>query len=353
MIDWADPTLALLHGGPGGWALVAGLPIGQADAVPVSSPDAQAWAPVDGAVIVQHDYEGASWTSAIGAKMPAPAAPDLVIPRLAAPLEPAWSAEVHQAKVRDIQARIGRGDCYQVNLAVPFTGRLAAGDDAALFAALLRASPAPFAAFIRRPGQPTVISHSPENLVAWSGSSAVSSPIKGTRRREPGREDEVRADLVASAKDRAELAMIVDLARNDLGRVSVPGSVRVAAAARLMDLPYVHHLVADVVATLRPGTTVEDLLTALFPAGSITGAPKKMAMQVIAALEGRPRGAYCGAFGWRTADAGQLAVAIRTALVDGDRVTLWAGSGITADSDPVAEWDEVRAKADGMARVIT
>jgi len=289
--------------------------------------------------------------SAPATLLPAPAAPEVPSPRLAAPLEPAWSAAEHQAKVRDIQARIARGDCYQVNLAVPFTARLAVGDDLAVFAALLRASPAPFAAFLRRPGRPSVISHSPENLVAWEGRQAVSSPIKGTRRREPGREDAVRADLLASAKDRAELAMIVDLARNDLGRVAVPGSVRVAEPARLLDLPYVHHLVADVVATLRPGTSADDLITALFPAGSITGAPKKMAMEVIAALEGRPRDAYCGAFGWRTSEAGQLAVAIRTASVQDGRLTLWAGSGITADSDPAAEWDEVRAKADGMGRV--
>jgi para-aminobenzoate synthetase component 1 len=349
VIPWDHPELALLHGGPGGWALcTVATPAGH-PAPP--GPDPRAWAPHDGAVIVQRDYEGTSWTSTPAALLPAPAAPDLPPPRLAAGWEPAWSAEAHQAKVRDIQARIARGDCYQVNLAVPFTARLAAGDDLAVFAALLRASPAPFAAFLRRPGRPTVISHSPENLVAWDGRQAVSSPIKGTRRRELGREDAVRADLLASAKDRAELAMIVDLARNDLGRVAVPGSVRVADPARLLDLPYVHHLVADVVATLRPAATADDLVAALFPAGSITGAPKRMAMEVIAALEGRPRGPYCGAFGWRTADAGQLAVAIRTALVAGDRVTLWAGSGITADSDPAAEWDEVRAKADGMGRV--
>ena len=145
--------------------------------------------------------------------------------------------------------------------------------------------------------------------------------------------------------------MIVDLMRNDLGRVAVPGSVRVAEPARLLDLPYVHHLVADISARLRPGITADALLDALFPAGSITGAPKAMATSIIQDLEARPRGPYCGCFGWKTATAGQAAVAIRTATLDGPHLTLWAGSGITADSDPASEWDEVLAKADGFARI--
>ena len=368
-VNAGDPALAILHGGgcavgslgapasrpargdvacsgtvedPRRAGLEAGAP-GSTLADP-----RRAWCPTNPTTILQYDYEGTAYTAPAQSLVVSPL-PDAPVPRLASPFQSAWDAAVHAAKVEDIRRRIARGDCYQVNLAVPFTARLADGDDLAVFLALLRTSPGPFAGFIRRPGRPTVVSQSPENFLAWDAGRITSSPIKGTRRRILGREDTTRAELLASAKDRAELAMIVDLVRNDLGRLALPGSVQVDAPARLLDLPYVHHLVADISARERPGTTLEDRLTAAFPAGSITGAPKKMAISIIRELEGRPRGAYCGAFGWSNATAGQLAVAIRTAEIHGDRITLWAGSGITADSDGPAEWDEVQAKAAGFA----
>jgi anthranilate/para-aminobenzoate synthase component I len=220
-----------------------------------------------------------------------------------------------------------------------------------LFLRLLDASPAPFSALLRD-RQRSVISHSPELFLALGGRTLVSEPIKGTRRR-GGDEARARADLLSSPKDRAELAMIVDLVRNDLGRVAEPGSVQVVEAARVMDLPYAHHLVARIRARLRAGLGLGEALGAAFPAGSITGAPKVRAMQIIDQLEAGPRGPYCGAFGWidRSGDA-QLAVAIRTLVLEGDQVRLDAGGGIVADSDPEAEWQEVRTKAAGMAAAL-
>jgi anthranilate/para-aminobenzoate synthase component I len=286
------------------------------------------------------------------AAFPAASAPPPA--RLLAPLVPAWNAASHQARVERIRALIASGDCYQANLAVPFRGRLAPGPhrDIACMRRLLAGSPAPYAAFLRAPGRPSVVSHSPECLLAVRGERLCSVPIKGTRRRVPGRDAESRAELRAAPKDRAELAMIVDLVRNDLGRVAVAGSVRVADPDLLMDLPYVHHRAARIEARRRPGATVADALLAAFPAGSITGAPKIRAMEILADLEGAPRGAYCGAFGWLGADAADLAVAIRTAEVAGDAVTLRAGGGIVWDSDGAAEWDEVLAKAAGLAETL-
>ncbi len=323
-------------------------------------PDGHGWTRFTGGFLVQADYAGTLevvrvrsallWDPAgvvqrIGdPRLPPSRAPRA--PRLAGPLQPAWDGATHAVKVAALCEHIARGDCYQVNLTLPFTGTLAAGDDLDVAAALLAQSPASFAAVIRRPGRPTVISHSPENFLASAGDQVVSCPIKGTRRRG------FRDELLTATKDRAELAMIVDLVRNDLGRVALPGSVLVPQPARILDLPYVHHLVAEITARLRPGTTWVDLLAAAFPAGSITGAPKRMAMELIAQQEAGPRGAYCGTFGWIGAAAAQLAVAIRTLTVEGTRVTLHAGSGIVADSAGAAEWDEVRAKASAMAAAL-
>lgn len=281
-------------------------------------------------------------------------APALASPVLAGQLQAGWSAADHAAKVERCRAWIAAGDIYQANLTVPWAARLRAGErrEAALFAALAAASPAPYAALLRAPGRPTVVSHSPECFLRLRGAQAWSEPIKGTRRRVAGEEDAVRAALLAGAKERAELAMIVDLVRNDLGRVAVPGSVRVEEAAGVMDLPYVHHLVARIGARLAPGHRLGDLVHAAYPAGSITGAPKIRAMQIIAALETEPRGAYCGTFGWVGAGAADLAVAIRTLVVAGDVVRLQAGGGIVADSVGAAEWEEARAKAAGMARAL-
>ena len=274
--------------------------------------------------------------------------------RLATPLAPAWDAAGHTRRVAQVRDWIAAGDCYQANLAVPFRARLQAGRnrDVAAFHQLMTSSPAPFAGFFRSPDRPSVISHSPECFLAQRGRGLVSVPIKGTRRREPGHEDAVRAELSRAPKDAAELAMIVDLVRNDLGRVAVPGSVQVADAGHLIDLPYVHHRAARIEAVMRDGLTLADAVLAAFPAGSITGAPKLRAMQILADLEGTPRGVYCGAFGWLGAHGGDLAVAIRTASISGDDLTFHAGGGIVWDSDPASEWDEVHAKVSGFAHAM-
>jgi anthranilate/para-aminobenzoate synthase component I len=281
-------------------------------------------------------------------------APPPVPIALAGALSPDWDGDGHGERIGRIRDWIAAGDCYQANLAVPFRAQLKPGRhrDLAAFLQLMAASPAPFAGFFRTPGRPSVISHSPECFLAQRNRALVSVPIKGTRRREAGHEAAVRAELASAPKDAAELAMIVDLVRNDLGRVAVPGSVRVTDAGHLIDLPYVHHRAARVEAKLRDGLTLADAVLAAFPAGSITGAPKLRAMQILRELEGTARGAYCGAFGWIGAHGGDLAVAIRTASIDGDTLTFHAGGGIVWDSDPAAEWDEVQAKVSGFARAM-
>ena len=273
---------------------------------------------------------------------------------LASPLLPAWDAAAHAEKVERVRTWIAAGDCYQANLAVPFHARLRPGRhrDIAAFRQLMTVSPAPFAGFFRSSGRPSVISHSPECFLSQRERKIVSVPIKGTRRRQAGHDDAVRAELSAAPKDAAELAMIVDLVRNDLGRVAIPGSVKVIDPGHLIDLTYVHHRAARVEATLRADTTLADAILAGFPAGSITGAPKLRAMQILRELEGAPRGAYCGAFGWIGAHGGDLAVAIRTASITDDHVTFHAGGGIVWDSQPASEWDEVLAKVSGFAQAM-
>lgn len=387
-----EPVLLCLHGGGQGWTHIAwgmaeepvrgfaDLAAAHKTSVPYAT-IASTWSAEPSGAIVQLDYEFpaiagrrwrldalASWDPAGHCRLRARDAAgldrlhrglaqpmaELGPLRLDAPLVPAWDAAGHRERVERIRALIAAGDLYQANLTLPMRGRLAPGRhrDLALFLALSTASPAPYAAFLRSGGR-TVVSHSPEGFLSCHQQSLVSEPIKGTRRRIIGAEARTSAELLASVKDRAELAMIVDLVRNDLGRVAVAGSVRVADAAHVMDLPYVHHLVARVEARLRPGLRISDVLAAAFPAGSITGAPKLRAMQVIRELEAGPRGPYCGTFGWLGDDGdAELAVAIRTLVMSGDDVRLDAGGGIVADSDPAAEWEEVRAKAGAMAAAL-
>jgi para-aminobenzoate synthetase component 1 len=257
--------------------------------------------------------------------------------------------------VRRVLAYLRAGDAYQVNLArrvsAPF-----AGAAVELAAALRARAPAPFGAFIATAdGAAALVGSSPERFLALDGRGAVETrPIKGTRARgrTPSDDAAARAALVASGKDRAEHVMIVDLERNDLGRVSETGSVVVEGVARVLALPTVHHLVSTVRGRLRPGVGLAELLGATLPGGSITGAPKRRAMQIIDELEPVARGPYTGATGWLGA-AGDLdlAVAIRTALVSGGRVSLSVGGGIVADSSPEDEWAETEVKAAAFARL--
>jgi para-aminobenzoate synthetase component 1 len=211
--------------------------------------------------------------------------------------------------------------------------------------------PAPYMGYLDLGRGRAVLSASPERFLRTVGRSAETDPMKGTR---PRGEDRVRdralgAELASSGKDRAELAMIVDLARNDLARVCVPGSVRVAVPRRLLRLARVHQAIAVVRGRLAPGRDRTHLLEAAFPPGSVTGAPKVRAMEVIDALEGEARGPYCGAMGWFDAGgATDLAVLIRTLLYARGRVVYRVGGGVTLGSDPHEEWRETLDKGRGL-----
>jgi para-aminobenzoate synthetase component I len=239
---------------------------------------------------------------------------------------------------------IAAGDCFQINL----TQRLTVRWDAplpVLYRRLRDASPAPHGAALADVG---VASISPETFLEVRGRDVTVRPIKGTRPRHADPEiDAAHADdLATSAKDRAENVMVVDLERNDLGRVCVPGSVRVPRLCAVEAHPTVWHLVSDVVGRLQPDTGYGRLLAATFPCGSITGAPKVRAMEVIETLEPVRRGWYCGAIGFLSAGRASLSVAIRTATRHPDgTIDHGAGGGIVADSDPAAEHEESFAKA--------
>ena len=261
----------------------------------------------------------------------------------------ATAATPRAAYLRAVEAalaHIAAGDLYQVNLSHRITAPLRE-PPAALFARLAAANPAPFAAFLDT-GDLAIVSASPERFLRLAAGRAESRPIKGTRPRgaTPLEDDALARALLASPKDRAENVMIVDLVRNDLGRVSLPGSVRVERLCGLETFPTVHHLVSTVSGRLRPGRDRVDLLRALFPGGSMTGAPKIRAMEVITALEREERGVYAGAIGWLGRDGGcDLNIVIRTIVCAGDRATFRVGGGIVADSDPAAEHAETLDKA--------
>jgi len=266
-----------------------------------------------------------------------------------------------EAGVEAVRDEIARGEIYQANLTrrleVPFRGdpwplyrRLRTGDPA-LFAAYLDLGPSPVTGAPR-----AIVSASPEPFLSLTSRGRVAAdPIKGTRPR--GRdlaEDRALArELLASAKDRAENVMIVDVLRNDLGRVCLPGTVRVPRLCRLERTAAVQHLVSTVTGTLAPGVDAFGLLAASFPGGSITGAPKIRAMQLLEGHEPVRRGPYTGAAGWIGADgAMQTSILIRTFVADGTRLTLHVGGGITWRSDPAAEWEETVDKARGPLSAI-
>ena len=273
------------------------------------------------------------------------------------PARSAWSSsldrDAFEDGVRSIREAIGRGDVYQVNLTrvlsapLPLAAHAPAGtttDVAALGAALAEGNPAPFSAVVRLPGAGVhLASASPERFLSRDGDRVWSSPIKGTAATPDG----------FLPKDRAENVMIVDLVRNDLGRVCEPGSVRVPALCAVEAHPGLHHLVSTVEGRLRPGVGWASLVAATFPPGSVTGAPKLAALEHIAALEPVSRRWYCGAIGMVDADRrrGDLNVAIRTFWVEDGRLYFGTGGGITWDSDPAGEWAETELKAATLLRL--
>jgi len=252
--------------------------------------------------------------------------------------------------VARIKRYIRDGDVFQVNLSRGWRGRLARGvDPAAVYARLRAANPAPFAGLAVF-GHHAVASSSPERLVAVTGGTIETRPIAGTYPRNPDR-DEDRAlsrALLAHPKERAEHIMLIDLERNDLGRVCRPGSIEVNELMVLESYTHVHHIVSNVRGRLRPCVTPAQVIRAVFPGGTITGCPKVRCMQIIAELEERVRGPYTGAFAYFNRDgSGDSNILIRTIGIDGDNVEVRAGAGIVADSDPHRELDETRTKARG------
>ena len=275
------------------------------------------------------------------------------------PAPAAWRSSLDRPAfedgVRRIRAAIAAGDVYQVNLTrrlsaplpAPRGGRRTGSTDvAALGATLARGNPGRFSAVIRLPRYGLhVASASPERFLSRQGRRVWSSPIKGT----------APVPEALLPKDRAENVMIVDLVRNDLGRVCEFGSVHVPALLDIEPYPGLVHLVSTIEGRLRPGRGWADCIAATFPPGSVTGAPKLAALAQIAALEPVPRGIYCGALGWVDADrrAGDLNVAIRTFWIEDGELHLGTGGGITWDSTPAGEWDETELKARRLLRVAT
>ncbi len=251
-----------------------------------------------------------------------------------------------EAGVRTIVQLECAGEVYQVNL----TRRMEAdfpGDPFGLWRDLAVRARAPLSAYMDLGGF-QILSLSPERLLRRKGDLAWTEPIKGTAARGDTPESDAAnlASLLAGEKEAAELAMIVDVSRNDLGRLAVPGTVRVTAHRTVLTLPNVHHLVSRIEGILRPATGIADLLRATFPGASVTGAPKIRAMQIIDALEPVSRGFYCGALGWMDLEGNlDWSLPIRTATACGGKLHFGVGGGIVVDSDPAAEWEETVAKA--------
>jgi len=382
---WLDPKATTTSQPAGRWEITGDCP------VPPPAPDADPWSgltallqPRDRGVWLGYlSYDLARWVEALPTRaaddrawpiielgycpadrltelpacdtaMPAPA--DCTL-RGANHQDKPQRADFEQAVQRAIDY-IGAGDIFQVNLARRVTERLGPLDRGAcrrLFHALARASPAWYGAYLELGDadavtpQRVVASTSPELFLELSDGLARTRPIKGTRPTTVP-----AAELRDSEKDAAELNMIVDLMRNDLGRVCRFGSVRVTQPRTIETHPTIHHGVATIEGRLRESLSTVDLLRATFPAGSITGAPKVRAMQIIDELEPVRRGPYCGAIGWLAADACQLSVAIRTMLIEpaAGRVDYSVGGGIVADSVPAAEWQETCDKAAAMRRAL-
>lgn len=271
-------------------------------------------------------------------------------------LVPGMSRDDHGACVRRIREHIVAGDIYQANLTLRFRGAWTEPDLPLATHLRLRANnPSPYGAYMDLPAT-RLVSASPEAFVSLSADGRVRSrPIKGTRARGDGpRDDALRDELLGSEKDHAELAMIVDLVRNDLGRVCVPGTVtrqeRIVAEAH----PTVWHLVGEVDGRIEPTADAFDLLRAAFPPGSCIGAPKIRAMQILEGLERSRRGAYTGALGWIGADGSMAtSVAIRTLVFHAGRVEYGVGGGIVYDSDPDSEWEEALLKGRALAAALT
>ncbi|KQZ74684.1 aminodeoxychorismate synthase, component I [Rhodanobacter sp. Root561] len=312
------------------------------------------------AVIVDHARDctilvAEAWREDLLDRLEADLCAESSIPPLAGPCGWDEDAPEHFLEgVARIHEHLHAGDIFQVNLSRAWRARYAQPPTAAsLYAVLRRANPAPFAGLLQQPGW-AVVSSSPERLVEVRGGVAQTRPIAGTRPRVPGDDDAARIrELSAHPKERAEHVMLIDLERNDLGRVCVPGTVAVDELMVVESYAHVHHIVSNVRGRLRSEVTPGEVIAATFPGGTITGCPKVRCMEIIAALEDAPRGAYTGALGYLDRNGElDLNILIRTLTLLGNEVSLRAGAGIVADSVAASELAETRAKARGLLRAL-
>ena len=257
-------------------------------------------------------------------------------------------ADYDRAMAR-VKGWIAAGDCYQINLTFPMTARLRRGTPLGLYGAFRRTGPVGHGAFVDLGTGPVVVSRSPELFFAIdAGGTIRARPMKGTAPRDadPARDAAIATALQASDKARAENLMITDLLRNDIGRLSVIGSVRVPALFAMERYSTVHQMTSTIEGRLAAPPSLQALVPALFPCGSVTGAPRIRAMQIIAAVEPHPRGIYCGAIGWMAPDGrADFSVAIRTLSLTDDRIVMNVGGGVVQDSTAEGEWEEALWKA--------
>jgi para-aminobenzoate synthetase component 1 len=264
-----------------------------------------------------------------------------------------FTPESYTSAFIKVQEYLKSGDCYQINLSQRFSAK-AEGDAFSAYLRLRALSPAPYSAYLNLP-QARILCNSPERFISVSGIKVGTRPIKGTRpRSKDARKDRQLADdLRNHPKDHAENLMIVDLLRNDLGKSCRPGSVRVPKLFEVESYANVHHLVSTVEGLLAEGRDALDVLRGCFPGGSVTGAPKLRAMQIIAQLEPDRRGIYCGTIGYIGFDGNMdTNIAIRTMVYSDDEIRCWAGGGIVADSDEKAEYQETLDKASAMLELL-
>jgi len=295
-----------------------------------------------------YDHHGAQWYEIgdVYSKMALNSGNDLRIGEF----KQHMSRESYVEKVKMIHEYIHAGDIYQVNLTQKFSTTDFSGDLFSLYETLRESAPAPMAAYFSLDSR-QVLSSSPETFLSFTGDKVLTRPIKGTSPRyaDPVKDLQSAIDLQASTKENAELVMITDLERNDLGKVCEYGSVKVDEMLKLEKLEHVYHLVSVVSGTIRKGLSHLDVVKACFPGGSITGAPKKRAMEIISELEDEKRELYTGCVGYiGIGGVSQFNIVIRTLVKEGDLLHYHVGAGIVADSDPEAEYAETIQKAKGI-----
>nr|WP_247651083.1 aminodeoxychorismate synthase component I [Roseovarius autotrophicus] len=269
-------------------------------------------------------------------------------PATLGPVVPEWNAARYAHAFARVHALIGAGDIYQANLTFPLSLQ-ASGTPEALHAALAAVQPVRHGALVTAPGLPAILSRSPELFFRTDAEDGIETrPMKGTQPRSDDTAEDARRRffLQSDEKNRAENLMIVDLLRNDISRVSVPGSVRVPELFTVESYETVHQMTSRITARLMPGAGLAAILAALFPCGSITGAPKIRAMEILAGTERRAREIYCGTIGWAAPDGrAEFSVAIRTLMLEGRQARLDVGGGVVHDSTAEGEYEEALWKA--------